>query len=70
MTWIINNSNGSLWSAIFFHWIYTYVSQAVSTGVARSMLYNWLEPIPYIVIACVIIILWKRGRNKIVKSPA
>lgn len=70
ITWIYNNSKGSVWSAIFFHWIYTYISQVISTGITRSMLYNWLEPIPYLVIASTITILWKRGKQKEEKRPA
>ncbi len=69
MTWIINNSKSSIWSAIFFHWIYTYMAQVVSTGVKISIIYNWLEPLPYVIVSIIIIIRWKNGRSKINKKP-
>lgn len=57
MTWIKNNTKQSLWSAIFFHWIYTYCLQVVSSGVTRSALYNWMESVPFIIIAIVVVIV-------------
>ncbi len=64
VSWILNNSNRSLWTAIFFHWIYTYMAQVVSTGVTRSPLYNWIESLPYVIAAVAIAVLWKKGRAK------
>lgn len=58
-TWLHNNTGGSLWTAIFFHWLYTYSTQVVATGVTRSKLYNWLEYTPYVLIAIIVIIVWK-----------
>lgn len=70
MTYIVNKSNGNVWSAIAFHWIYTYMAQVISTGINRSIIYNWLEPIPYVAIATALIIIWKNGRKGRLKSQA
>lgn len=61
-TWIFNNTQKNLWSAIFFHWIWTYASQVVDSGVVRSPLYNWLECLPYVSIAVVVVLIWKPWR--------
>jgi membrane protease YdiL (CAAX protease family) len=53
-TWLHNNTSRSIWTAIFFHWIFTYAAQVVGSGVTRSALYNWLEYVPYIIVAIVI----------------
>jgi CAAX protease family protein len=58
-TWLHNNTNGSIWTAIFFHWIFTYSAQVVSSGVVRSPQYNWLEYAPYYIAAIVIVLIWK-----------
>jgi membrane protease YdiL (CAAX protease family) len=58
-TWLYNNTKQSLWSAILLHWLYTYAVQVVYTGVNRSPLYNWLEYLPYVVIAIVVVFIWK-----------
>ena len=62
--WLQNQAGGSVWMAVFFHWIYTYAGQVVATGVTRSPLYNWLEYTPYLLAAIVIAVLW-RGRTKL-----
>jgi len=62
MTWIHNNTSGSLWAAIFFHWLYTYFAQVSSSGATRSSAYNWLESTPYVLLAAVTAIVWKAGR--------
>lgn len=62
ITWLLNNTNGSVWTAILFHWIFTYSSQVVSSGVTRTPLYNWLEYLPYILMAIIIVIVW-RSKN-------
>ena len=58
-TWLYNNTKQSLWSAILLHWLYTYAAQVVSSGVTRSPLYNWLECLPYVVMAFVVVLIWK-----------
>lgn len=61
--WLHNHTNGSIWTAIFFHWVYTYAGQVVATGVTRSPLYNGLEYSPYILAAIVIAFVWSRELN-------
>jgi membrane protease YdiL (CAAX protease family) len=58
-TCLYNNTKKSLWSAILFHWLYTYAIQVVSSGVTRSPLYNWLECLPYVIMAAIVVLIWK-----------
>jgi membrane protease YdiL (CAAX protease family) len=58
-TWLYNNTKHSLWSAILLHWLYTYVAQVLSSGVTRSPLYNWLECLPYVIMAVVVVLIWR-----------
>jgi membrane protease YdiL (CAAX protease family) len=67
-TWLHNNTGGSIWSAVFLHWIYTYSGQVVASGVSRSPLYNWLECLPYVVIAAVIVTVWGRRSSSTAQS--
>jgi membrane protease YdiL (CAAX protease family) len=57
-TWLHNNTNGSLWTAIFFHWSITYAAQVVSSSVKRSPAYNWLEYVPFILTAIIVTVAW------------
>jgi len=61
-TWLYNNTKKSLWSAILFHWLFTYATQVVSSGVIRSPLYNWLEYLPYVIMALFVLIIWGAKR--------
>jgi membrane protease YdiL (CAAX protease family) len=56
-TWLYNNTKQSLWSAILLHWLYTYAAQVLSSGVTRSPLYNWLEYLPYVIMAFVVVLI-------------
>lgn len=58
-TWLYNNTKQSLWSAILLHWLYTCAAQVLSSGVTRSPLYNWLEYLPYVVMAFIVVLVWK-----------
>ncbi len=58
-TWINNNTNDSIWAAILLHWLYTYAAQVISTGVTRSLEYNWLEFTPYVLMAIAVVAIWK-----------
>jgi len=58
-TWINNNTDDSIWAAILLHWLYTYAAQVSSTGVTRSPAYNWLEFSPYVLLAAVVVAVWK-----------
>jgi len=58
-TWLFNNTQKSLWSAILLHWLYTYAAQVLSSGVTRSPLYNWFDCLPYVIMAVVVVLIWK-----------
>ena len=58
-TWLYNNTRRSLWSAILLHWLYTYAAQVMSSQVVRSPLYNSLEYLPYVIMAGVVVLIWK-----------
>ncbi len=59
-TYIYIKTEKSIFSAIFFHWIYTYLIQVVSTTVIRTNLYNWLEFIPAFIIGIIFFILLRK----------
>jgi len=65
MTWLNNNTSGSIWTAVLFHWLHTYSSQVVSTGVTRSTAYDWLEYSPYILLALIVVLIWKPGKKPV-----
>jgi membrane protease YdiL (CAAX protease family) len=58
-TWLYNNTKQSLWSAILFHWLFTYATQVVFSGVIRSPFYNWLGYFPYVIMAAIVVLIWK-----------
>jgi membrane protease YdiL (CAAX protease family) len=58
-TWLYNNTKQSIWSAILLHWLYTYAAQVLPSGVTRYPLYNWLEYLPYVIMAVVVVLIWK-----------
>ena len=59
-TYLYIKSEGSIFSAIFFHWIYTYMLQVVNSTISRSILYNRLEFIPSLIAALIFVVLLKR----------
>jgi len=63
MTWVNNNTKSSIWAAIFFHWLYTYAAQVTSSGIERSLAYDWLQVLPYVVIAIVVLLVWRPMRR-------
>jgi uncharacterized protein len=58
-TWLYNNTQQSLWSAILLHWLYTYAVLVLSSGIIRSPLYNGLEHLPYVLMAAIVVLIWK-----------
>ena len=58
-TWLYNNTQQSLWSAILLHWLYTYAALVLSSGIIRSPLYNGLEYLPYVLMAAIVVLIWK-----------
>ena len=69
-TWLYNNTQHSLWSAILLHWLYTYAAQVLSSGVTRSPLYNWLEWFPYVIMAAVVVFIWKPQTLSRLQKPS
>jgi membrane protease YdiL (CAAX protease family) len=66
-TWIFNNTGASIWSAVFFHWIYTYVLGTLSAGMAPPpTAYQILGYVPYVIIALVVLVIW--GPRKLIRS--
>ncbi len=63
-TWLHNHTDGSLWTAIFFHWLMTYAMQVLSTGASRTPLFDWLENVPLLTIAAVVVLLWAPVRPR------
>lgn len=58
-TLLYNNTKQSIWSAILLHWLFTYAVTVVLTGVTRSPFYNWLEYLPYVIMAAIVVLIWK-----------
>lgn len=56
-TWLYNNTKQSIWSAMLLHWLYTCAFQVMSSWVTRSPLYNWLEYLPYVVMAFIVVVI-------------
>ena len=65
-TWAYNNTGRSIWSAVFFHWIYTYALDTLGVGMTPSPAdYQWLQYVPYILIAIVVVVIWGPGKLKV-----
>ncbi len=39
--------------------LYTYAAQVLSSGVTHSYRYDWLEYFPYVIMAFVVVLIWK-----------
>jgi membrane protease YdiL (CAAX protease family) len=58
-TWVYNNTGGSIWGAVFFHWIYTYTVDTLGVGMTPPPAdYQLLQYLPYILIAVIIVVVW------------
>lgn len=68
--WLHNHTGGSVWTAIYFHWIYTFAAQVVATGVTRNATYNWLEYTPYMLVALLVVIAWNRELRRRLSAPS
>lgn len=61
--WLHIQTGGSIWTAVFLHWLYTYASQVIFTGMGQNPVFNWLACVPYLIIAGLIFWFWKnRGQ--------
>ncbi|XMB67010.1 type II CAAX endopeptidase family protein [Mycoplasmatota bacterium zrk1] len=63
-TYLFIRTKHSLLSAIFLHWIYTYIIQVVSSSVVRSELFNWLELVPGLLIGLVFAFVLYKDKDK------
>jgi membrane protease YdiL (CAAX protease family) len=55
-TWAYNNTGGSIWSAVFTHWVYTYALDTLSVGMTPPPAdYVWLQYVPYLLIAATVV---------------
>ncbi len=63
-TYIYLRTKKSLYSAIFLHWVWTYVMQVISSNVTRTYLYNWLEWIPPFLIGLLFILLLRVDKDR------
>jgi len=52
-TYIYIKTNQNLFTAVFFHWVYTFVSDVVYSGIVRSKFFNSLEFLPALLIGLV-----------------
>ena len=58
-TWAYNNTGASIWSAVFFHWIYTYVIDTPGVGMTPPPPdYQLLQYVPYIIIIVIVVAVW------------
>ena len=73
-TWAYNNTGNSIWSAVFFHWMYTYALDTLGVGMAPPPAdYQWLQYVPYLIIAVVVVAIWgpktlTRQQSKVARS--
>ncbi len=68
--WLHTQTGASIWTAIFFHWIYTYASQVISSGLGQNQVYNWLVCVPYLIVAGLTLAFWKKRSQAAEMEPA
>jgi uncharacterized protein len=59
--WLHHHTGGSIWTAIFFHWIYTCAGQVIASGIPQTPQNAWFSCIPYVIIAGLVVQVWKSG---------
>lgn len=64
-TYVYIKTNQNLFTAVLFHWVYTFLSDAVHSGIVRTNLFNSLEFVPALLIGLVFAFMLHR-----VQSPA
>jgi len=70
-TYVYIKSNQSLFSAILLHWVGTYIMQVIASQVTRTLVYNYLESLPTLLIGVLFMfILHKHGAKKVTKDYA
>lgn len=53
-------TNGSIWSAIVMHWVYTYFTGEILSNIERTDIFNKLEFIPIVCVSCGVIVLYRK----------
>lgn len=59
-TVIYIKTNGSIWSAIVMHWVYTYITGEILSSIERTELFNRLESIPVVIVASIVFIIYRK----------
>jgi len=67
-TYIYIKSNGSLFTAILLHWLFTYIFQVIASQISRTTIYNLLECIPALMIGFVFMILLNQQKQRALLS--
>lgn len=58
-TWVFNNTSGSIWGAVFFHWVFTYSLDTMGSGLAPPPdAYILLQYTPYLLLAAIVVLVW------------
>jgi hypothetical protein len=47
------------YALMLFSLVIIYAAQVLSSGVTRSSLYNWLKYLPYMIMAVIVVLIWK-----------
>jgi hypothetical protein len=63
-TYIYIKSNESLFSALMLHWVGTYIMQVIASQVTRTLVYNYLECLPALLIGVLFIFILQKHRTK------
>lgn len=70
-TYLYIKSNGSLFTAILLHWLFTYIFQVISSQISRTSIYNLLECIPSLIIGFVFILILNHHKQRaLLSKPA
>lgn len=61
-TFVYLRTNLSVFSAIFFHWVYTYALEVVSSGIVRTNLFMWFECLPALLIGTIFALILRKRK--------
>lgn len=57
-TWFFHNTGGSVWSAVLFHWFYTFAMDTLGGAVTPPpLIWQWLQYTPYILMAILVLVI-------------
>ncbi len=69
-TYIYIRTNQNLFTAVLFHWVYTFLSDVVNSGIVRSSLYNILEFAPSLLLGIVFAFMLYRSQVEVSTANA